>query len=158
MRTGLRRPILGLRRAETVALCEARGLRPVEDPSNRDARFLRNRVRHELLPLACELAGRDLVPVLTRQAALLRDDLQLLEELAAGVDPTDAAALASAPAPLARLAVRRWLRSCDPSGHPPDAATVERVLAVARGEVKGAETPGGHRVARTAGRLRLELH
>ena len=57
-------------------------------------RFLRNRVRHELLPVMNQLAGRDLVPVLIRQADLLRDDSDLLDELAAALDPTDAKQLA----------------------------------------------------------------
>jgi tRNA(Ile)-lysidine synthase TilS/MesJ len=30
--------------------CAALGLAPIDDPSNRDPRFLRSRVRHELLP------------------------------------------------------------------------------------------------------------
>ncbi len=101
------------------------------DPSNADRRFVRNRVRHELLPLASAIAGRDLVPVLARQAALLADEADLLDELAAGIDPADADALSAAPAPLARRATRRWLRGDAP--HPPDLAAVERVLAVARG-------------------------
>jgi hypothetical protein len=60
-------------------------------------------------------------------------------------------------ATLARMAVRRWLRSCSGEGHPPDAATVERVLGVARLQMRATEVGGGWRVARTGGRLRLEL-
>ena len=71
----------------------------VDDPSNRDPRHLRNRVRHELLPLLDELAGRDVAPVLARQAGLLRGDDDLLDELAASLDPTDARGLAAAPGP-----------------------------------------------------------
>ena len=58
----------------------------------------------------------------------------------------------SAPLPLARRAVRRWLRD----GHPPDAASVERVMAVARGEAVGTEIVGGARVRRSGGRLHLD--
>ena len=83
---------------------------------------------------------------------LLRDEAELLDGLAAGLDPTDARALAAAPVALARRAVRRWLAAgCE---HPPDAAAVERVLAVARGEAKAADVGGGRRVARTGQRLR----
>ena len=85
--------------------------------------------------------------------------LGLLDEQAAGLDPTDARALAAAPPALARRAVRSWVRASGPGGpeqHPPDAAAVARVLAVARGEAVACELAGGWRVARTAGRLRLE--
>jgi tRNA(Ile)-lysidine synthase len=153
-----RRPLLRLRRTETRALCAALGLDPVVDPTNADPAFRRNRVRHELVPLLDDVAARDVVPVLARQADLLRDDAALLDELAGALDPTDARALAAAAAPLARRAVRRWLRlACGGAEqHPPDAAGVDRVLAVARGEAVACEVGGGWRVARTRNRLRLE--
>jgi tRNA(Ile)-lysidine synthase len=154
-----RRPLLGLRRAETAALCASEGLAPVADPTNSDPRFRRNRVRAEVLPLLSEVAGRDLVPVLARQAALMADDARLLESLSAALDPTDARRVARAPLPLARRAIRRWLRSGDAGGdlerHPPSSAEVARVLAVAAGAVRACELAGGRRVERHAGRLRV---
>lgn len=157
MRPGLAHPLLALRRADTVALCRAAGLATVDDPSNADTSFLRNRVRHELLPLLGDAARRDLVPVLARQAALLRDDADLLDDLAAALDPTDARALAAAPRPLARRAVRRWLAG-EGDGHPPDQATVDRVLDVASGAVLACEISGGARVERHRQRLSLVRH
>jgi tRNA(Ile)-lysidine synthase len=161
------RPIRRLRRRETRALCAALGLTPVADPSNDDPAIRRNRVRHELLPLLDAIAERDVTPVIARQADLARADAALLDALAAALDPTDARALAAAPPPLARRAVRRWLRDGGDAGpadggpgdaerHPPEAAAVERVLGVARGEAVACQVAGGWRVARTAGRLRLD--
>lgn len=152
MRPGAHHPILGLRRAETHMLCSELGLRPVSDPTNRDPAYLRNRVRHELLPLLCELAGRDVVPILARQARLMADDASLLSSLAAELDPTDAKAVARAPVALGRRALREWLRS----GHPPDLATIERVLSVASGNVLAADIGEGRSVRRSQGRLRIE--
>jgi tRNA(Ile)-lysidine synthase len=151
---GPRRPLLGLRRADTRALCAALGLHPVEDPSNTDRSLLRNQIRHDLLPLLAAAAHRDLVPLWCRQAELVADDVELLDELAGGLDPTDARALATAHPALARRAVRRWLRPAG-DGHPPDAAAVERVLAVARGTVLACELVGGWRVHRSGQRLHL---
>ena len=151
MRPGPRRPILGLRRAETHDLCRRLGLEVVHDPSNDLPDHLRNRVRGELLPLLTELGRRDPVPVLVRQADLLRDESDLLDLLAADLDPADADALADAHPAVARRAVRRWLTD----GYPPDAATVERVLAVARGEAVATEIGGGRRVERSRRRLHL---
>lgn len=149
-------PLLGIRRHEAHELVRLAGFVPVADPTNVDPAMRRNRVRHEVLPLLDEVARRDLVPVLARQADLLRDEDDLLESLAASIDPTDAGALAAAPEALARRAVRRWLRAADPDGHPPGAAAVERVLAVARHEAVATEVEGGRRVARHRGRLHLE--
>lgn len=149
MRPSTRRPMLALRRADTEALCAALGLRVVHDPSNGDPRHLRNRIRHELVPLLGDLSQRDLVPVLTRQADLARDEDDLLDELAGVIDPTDAKIVAAAPVALARRSVRRWLEG----DHPPDAATVERVLAVARGDALATDLGGGRRVERHQQRL-----
>lgn len=151
MRPGERRPLLALRRADTVRVCEALGLEVVHDPSNLDPRHLRNRVRHELVPLLADLADRDPVPVLARQADLARSESDLIEERAAALDPTDALALAAAELPLARRAVRRWLTA----EHPPDLATVDRVLAVARGEALATDVGGSRRVSRHRQRLLL---
>lgn len=142
-------PILQLRRAETVALCTAMGIDTVRDPSNDDPRFRRNRVRHEVLPLLDAIASRDVASVIARQSQLLGEDARLLEELSAGIDPTDARAVAGAPIALARRAVRRWL-----SGeHPPSSAEVERVLDVAAGSGTACELSGGVRVERHRQRL-----
>ena len=149
---GTRRPLLALRRSDTVAVCAASGIEPVDDPSNRDPAIRRNRVRHELLHLMADIAGRDVVPVIARQAAVQRDDNDLLDQLAAALDPTDALAVRAAHPAVARRAVRRWLTVT----HPPDLATVERVLRVAAGEVIGCDVGGGRSVRRTAQRLRLE--
>ena len=152
-----RRPLLDLRRADTEAVCAAAGLAPVRDPSNEERVHRRNRVRHEVLPLLDDVAGRDLVPVLVRQADLLADIADHLAVEAGPIDPTDAVALAAAPLVLARVAVRRWLTDEGVGGgHPPGAAAVARVLAVAAGDRIATEVAGGWRVARTDNRLRLE--
>ena len=44
------RPLLRLWRRDILAYCAALGLEPLDDPSNRDLRFLRSRVRHQVLP------------------------------------------------------------------------------------------------------------
>lgn len=145
----VRHPLLAVRRSETEAVCALLGWNPLVDPTNRDRAILRNRVRLDVLPLLDEVAGRDLVPIIVRQAELLADDADLLDRLASEIDPTDARAVAEAPIALARRAIRQWLTD----DHPPDAASVERVLAVARGEAVACELPGGIRVSRRNRRL-----
>ena len=151
MRPGTRRPILALRRLETHALCDELGIECVQDGTNDDPAHQRNRVRHELLTLIADISRRDPVPLLVRSADVMRDDNDLLDSLAAGIDPTDALALAAAPLPLARRAVRRWLS--DP--YPPDLATVDRVLSVARGDRPACDVGENREIRRSKQRLSL---
>jgi tRNA(Ile)-lysidine synthase len=149
------RPLLGLRRADTVAICAAVGADVFHDPMNDDRSLRRVWVRHEALPFLGAGAGRDLVPVLVRQAEVLRHESDYLDRLARAAwpvagDGSSAAALARVELPLARRAVRQWLGS-PPVSH----AEVDRVLAVARGDIRGTELAGGRRVARRAGQLTL---
>jgi tRNA(Ile)-lysidine synthase len=145
----VRRPLLGFRRAHTHELCARLGLAPAHDPMNDDLHHRRVWLRREIIPWLERGADRDLVEVLARQADVLRDDDELLDSYAAEPEPTDAALVAALPRALARRVLRRWLS--DPV--PPAVATVERVLAVARGDVRAAELPGGDRVERANGRL-----
>lgn len=161
MRPGPRHPILRLRRADTHGLCRHLGLSVVHDESNEDLSFVRNQVRRRVLPLLDEIGGRDLVPLLDRTAAVLRADEELLTALAADAvpDPTDVAALRAAPRPLSVRALRVWLteaRRGAGRAHPPSAAEIARVLTVVDGAVVATELAGGYRVARRAGRLRVE--
>lgn len=151
MQPGIQRPLLNLRRSETHELCTLLNIGVFHDPSNDDDRYQRNRIRKELLPLLESLSKRDVAAVLTRQADVLRDDDDLLNELALAIDPTDAVALARAPIALSRRAIRTWL------SNPlvPDGATVDRVLEVARGESLACEIGLGRQVRRSQQRLRI---
>jgi len=108
---------LGWGRAELEAWARARGLGWVEDPTNRDPRHLRNRLRHELLPRL-----EALVPgarrTLARAARLQAEAAALLEELAAqdlerAAGPEGALrleALAALSEARRRNLLRHWLR------------------------------------------------
>ena len=68
------RPLLRVWREATLAYCAALGLEPLDDPSNRDPRFLRSRVRHEVIPALEAVfpgARRRLVVLAERQRQLL---------------------------------------------------------------------------------------
>lgn len=85
------RPLIETRRADIVAELRRAGLAWREDPSNRDPKFLRNRVRHELLPLLAASYNPAIVPALNRAAALTRALLAEVTALAARELPAAAA-------------------------------------------------------------------
>ncbi len=149
-------PLLELRRSETRGLCEHLGVEVVEDPSNQDTRFRRNRVRHEVLPLLDDVADRDVVPLLCRLADQAAEQSRHLEALADAVDPTDRAAVMSVARPVAVAALRRWWHERTGAEHPPDHAAMMRMLQVVSGDAPSCDVNGGWRVLRTRGRLRLE--
>ena len=157
------KPLLGLRRATLADYVTGRGLQARVDESNDNLAFRRNRVRHQLVPLLNEVAERDVVPVLARQAEVLFEDRQWLSELlsddlARGIEEVDCRELRDWP----RARLVRWLRAKlarhDDLGesHPPSSAEVERVLRVISGEVVAVELEGGRRLSRRSQRLALE--
>ena len=133
-RPGYCRPLLGLTRAETEAVCTARGQRWVTDETNTGDDYARNRLRHGMLPLlAAEMP--ELPLRVTELTALVRADDALLDREAERLllpapeplfsDPcvlrrVRLAPLREAPEPLQRRALRCLLREALPQ----DAALV----------------------------------
>ncbi|MGI6657424.1 MAG: tRNA lysidine(34) synthetase TilS [Desulfobulbus sp.] len=75
------RPLLGLRKAELLAYLADLGVVHCHDSSNDDPRFLRNRVRNELLPLLESRYDPGVRRAVLKTAANLAEDEDLLESL-----------------------------------------------------------------------------
>jgi tRNA(Ile)-lysidine synthase len=95
------RPLLSARREEIALYCQQHALQPRQDASNGEARFLRNRVRHELLPVLESLQPA-MRTIVLRNAEVARVDAQWIE---AQVDDAWPAAVASELAASSRLNV-----------------------------------------------------
>ncbi|MDR2279728.1 MAG: tRNA lysidine(34) synthetase TilS [Gordonia sp. (in: high G+C Gram-positive bacteria)] len=76
------RPLLGVRRSQTVAACEGWGLPVWDDPHNGDPRFTRVRVRTEVLPLLEDVLASGVAEALARTADQLTADSDALDALA----------------------------------------------------------------------------
>ncbi len=74
------RPLLDIWREETVEYCAANGLSPYYDPSNDSPDFLRNRIRHLLIP-QLETYNPRFREALWRTAHSLAGDYSALSEL-----------------------------------------------------------------------------
>jgi tRNA(Ile)-lysidine synthase len=158
VRLSIVRPLLGVRRSELVGWLQSCSLRWREDASNHEPVAVRNRLRHEALPLLAEISGRDPVLALVRGA----EDSMAIEDLenellqAANVrDPQGRLhlpALRKLPPTLQRAALRRFLMD-----HAvPD--TTRALLDRAMGLLETAHPavinlPGGGRLRRSAGRI-----
>jgi tRNA(Ile)-lysidine synthase len=75
------RPLLSLRRETTRAACAAQGLPVWDDPHNLDRRFLRVRVRHDVLPHLETSLGPGVAEALARTADQLREDSEAFAEM-----------------------------------------------------------------------------
>jgi tRNA(Ile)-lysidine synthase len=78
----LLRPFLGVERRHILDHLAARDLPFREDPTNADPTWVRNRVRHELLPYLESRFNPQIRDVLARTAALLDEEDRLLSEQA----------------------------------------------------------------------------
>lgn len=172
----LRRPLLGLTRADTAAACADLGLPVWADPSNADPAYRRSRVRSVLPGLEAAL-GPGLAAALARTAEIAREDADALDALAAdlldraspppagpdgaggadGAGGLDVAVLAGAPDAVRRRAL---LLAARRAGCPAGSLARVHVLAVdalvTRWHGQGAvDLPGGASVVRACGRLVL---
>lgn len=109
------RPFLGVRREVTEAACAELDTKFWSDPHNDDLGYARVRVRKKVIPMLEAELGPGIAEALARTAVMLRDDTQLLDDLAARAVPDGALAgalvLADLPPEqaLRRRVLRRWL-------------------------------------------------
>lgn len=128
------RPWLGVPSQALRDALVARGEAFVDDPSNADTRFTRNRIRHRLSPAWAE-AFEGYREALARSAAHAAQAQRLLDDLAA-IDlastglPPRIAALQALPPERQGNAVRHWLRRVH--GVAPSAAQLTELLAQVR--------------------------
>jgi tRNA(Ile)-lysidine synthase len=171
------RPLLVISRAQTEAYCAAHGWEPRADETNRDERYLRNRVRWRLLP-AMEAYNPRIRQTLARMAATLVDDEALLTaatdaawtEVVVGEAPgriaLDLAALGEQPRALRRRLIRRAAERLTPhlvatsetlAAPTLEARHVSLIERLATTSATGATLtlPGGLRATRSYTELRL---
>jgi tRNA(Ile)-lysidine synthase len=80
------RPFLNLRRCEIEEYLESSNQEYRDDSSNFLPIATRNRLRNELLPLICDIMGRDCVPLIQRAAQLDQLKTEILEKSIAWQD------------------------------------------------------------------------
>jgi tRNA(Ile)-lysidine synthase len=112
------RPFLGITRTTTEACITDAGYSYWLDPHNTDRRFVRPRIRHDILPALEDILGPGIPDALANTATLVADDDDYLNALAdhhlshitttPGVLPVDD--LAGLPSPIRRRVLRRWVR------------------------------------------------
>jgi tRNA(Ile)-lysidine synthase len=159
------RPLLGVRRETTRAACAEQGLPVWEDPWNTDPAYTRVRLRTEVVPLLEDVLGGGVAPALARTAAMLREDLDALDDLAAAelsrlaggesppAGPVPAREVAALPVALRRRVLRGWLRGAGvPDLQAVHLAAVDALLTRWRGQGR-VDLPGGAGVVRASGRL-----
>lgn len=78
----LLRPMIDLSRDEILAYLDACNIPFRTDSSNADQRFMRNRIRNQVLPLMEQTLNPGIRQALARTARLLEEDAQCLNELA----------------------------------------------------------------------------
>jgi len=89
------RPLLEVTRADIIKYCKQRRLPVVEDPANQDPRYLRSRMRVELLPTLERLFGKNIrrpLRLLAARSAVLEQGLKdecNLNELKLALDAID---------------------------------------------------------------------
>jgi len=158
------RPLLDFTRAQTTEYCEGRGLQWRDDPTNTEAGYARNRVRHRLAPALAEIhpaAARNVL----RTAELLRDEAEVLDSLVdaelggsngSGQARIELDRLAELPPALRRLVVQRLADRAAGRPVPGAANHADEVAALRRTGTALLDLGGGVRAIAERGTLRAE--
>ena len=105
------RPLLHVTSAEVQAWVDARGLAFREDPTNRSPRFLRNRIRSELMPVLEQLRPGATSAAAAAAAWLREEDAWLDEQVPPQITSRW---VAEAPTALIGRWLHRWGLACTP--------------------------------------------
>jgi len=137
------RPLYDCTRAEILEFCKRRGLSWREDRTNRDPRWLRNRIRHEILPMLEKEFNPRLRELLADNARWFRQDEDYFEARARealgpwprGKRAPESVALKALRAldlpVLARL-FRIWVMAATGQSSPPPARQIEDLVELVR--------------------------
>ncbi len=148
------RPMLDITRQEVDAFLAENYIDHVEDSSNGTDAFLRNRIRHRVMPLL-QAENPSIGLNLSAMAQRLRQEEALMQELADAVDVHDVAQLRSLPPAMVRRAMERLLKQ---SGMPePSASHIAQAQALVWTEKPSAFSvfPGGLTLRRNYDRLEV---
>lgn len=107
------RPMLGIWRAEIRTLAQEHGVAFNEDASNESTEHVRNRLRHELLPMAERVMGRSVREPLVRLAVVAQAEEDFLRSATAKfplADSLPTADLLKLPLALQRRVLKVWLK------------------------------------------------
>lgn len=154
------RPLLQTGRAEIEDYLRANGLPHVEDSTNEDTHYARNRLRRELWP-QLETVNPTVTRAIGRTAEIVRGENAYLDTLAAERLPAEGtavetAALLAAPEPLRPRMVRLLLDRLPTGKKDVSAVHMDAVLALAEGGGT-LDLPGGARAVCRNGWLRLTV-
>lgn len=141
------RPMLGTTRAQVQALLKEYHIPHREDSSNTEDAFLRNRLRHHVIPLLEQENGR-LAENLSAMALRLRQDEQALQQLSQVESPLCVSQLRAMPQALRSRALERFLKE---SGvREPEAQHIAQAEALVFSPKPSARAqfPGGVQISR----------
>ncbi|MFZ5564124.1 MAG: tRNA lysidine(34) synthetase TilS [Thermodesulfobacteriota bacterium] len=85
VRNNVIRPLIHASRVMILDFLSTNGMPYVEDPTNTDPAFVRNRVRHQLLPLLAKDYNPAISEALNRVAEIFQDETRWLGDLIAGL-------------------------------------------------------------------------
>lgn len=154
-RNSIVRPILHWRKRDLEKLNRKIGLNYFIDEMNSQTRFVRNRIRNEVIPLLNDISDRDISPLIERAARFARRDNEFLDALASSKWPGEHAStrvLSELDPVLQVHAIRAWI-----NGYPPSEEEMERILEVVKHDRTSTQISGNRTIWRSGAILYQDI-
>ncbi|MFO7869878.1 MAG: tRNA lysidine(34) synthetase TilS [Kiritimatiellia bacterium] len=164
------RPMLEITREEVISFLQKEGRKWREDESNRNTYFLRNRVRHRVLPLLASELNPSITEALRKSAEILSEEDDFMNKTAAKVmtemegrgeidrGEIQVETFSGLHRAVARRVIRLWLTRNGVPGEAADFETTERIIRLGANSkgTRRINLAGGFSVVRRYGKLALE--
>lgn len=133
------RPLLGLTRKDTSAICRENDLEVWDDPHNDHLTFKRVKVRKKVLPALFDVFGEGILKNFSRTAILLQEDADALDQLSEDYVPSESnenfmPPLDHLPVAIQKRIIRNWLSQHVVKSEAMKATLVDTVLYLENGK------------------------
>ncbi len=158
-RASVMRPLLRITKKQLVDYAKIQGLVWREDPTNTDTRYLRNYVRHVILPMFNDEAKKELtrhVDAITKTNGMIDEQITHYLHLQPGIRVLDRHTFIMLPHAVAREVMAGWLRNLSVGGL--NRPMIERLVSAAKTYAPGKsmDIDGQHHLKITHNSLVLE--
>lgn len=145
------KPLINITANELDSIVVYYDVSPCVDSTNFTQEHVRNRVRHELIPLMTDISGTNIAKPIIRNSQIALEESEYLDQIASKIDITQCKTAKTENIVILRRATRMWIE--ENISHKYSEVNITNLVSVVQGETLGTQIAG-----KTIRRQNNQLH